>query len=464
MRQGTRKFRKILIANRGEIACRIIWTCKEMGIKTVSVFSEADRDSLHVRFADESICIGAPPSAQSYLNIPAIISAAEITNVDAIHPGYGFLAESPQFAEICEACNIKFIGPRASVIRLMGDKVEARRAMTEAGLPVLPGSPDPLETEEEALNLAREIGFPVIIKAAAGGGGRGMRIVRDASELGVALESASTEAAAAFRNGDIYIERYIERPRHIEIQILADEYNNCIHLGERDCSIQRRHQKLLEEAPSPALSPELRERMGTAAVEACRRVGYSNAGTIEFLLDEDGSFYFMEMNTRIQVEHPVTEMVTLADIVRNQIRVAEGEELGYTQDDLLIVGHAIECRINAEDPETFVPSAGRITACNIPGGPGVRVDTAVYPGYYVPPYYDSMIAKLIVHARTRELAIARMRRALEAMVIEGIKTTIPLHLKIMDDPKFQSGNFSTKYMEEFAANNEQKKLLSLANA
>ncbi len=435
-----------------------------MGIKTVSVFSEADRDSLHVRFADESICIGAPPSAQSYLNIPAIISAAEITNVDAIHPGYGFLAESPQFAEICEACNIKFIGPRASVIRLMGDKVEARRAMTEAGLPVLPGSPDPLETEEEALNLAREIGFPVIIKAAAGGGGRGMRIVRDASELGVALESASTEAAAAFRNGDIYIERYIERPRHIEIQILADEYNNCIHLGERDCSIQRRHQKLLEEAPSPALSPELRERMGTAAVEACRRVGYSNAGTIEFLLDEDGSFYFMEMNTRIQVEHPVTEMVTLADIVRNQIRVAEGEELGYTQDDLLIVGHAIECRINAEDPETFVPSAGRITACNIPGGPGVRVDTAVYPGYYVPPYYDSMIAKLIVHARTRELAIARMRRALEAMVIEGIKTTIPLHLKIMDDPKFQSGNFSTKYMEEFAANNEQKKLLSLANA
>ncbi|MBA2503218.1 MAG: acetyl-CoA carboxylase biotin carboxylase subunit [Pyrinomonadaceae bacterium] len=462
MRQGTRRFRKILIANRGEIACRIIWTCKEMGIKTVSVFSEADRDSLHVRFADESICIGAPPSAQSYLNIPAIISAAEITNVDAIHPGYGFLAESPQFAEICEACNIKFIGPRARVIRLMGDKVEARRAMTEAGLPVLPGSPDPLESEEEALRLAREIGFPVIIKAAAGGGGRGMRIVRDANDLGAALESASTEAAAAFRNGDIYIERYIERPRHIEIQVLADEYNNCIHLGERDCSIQRRHQKLLEEAPSPALSTELRERMGRAAVEACKRVGYSNAGTIEFLLDEDGSFYFMEMNTRIQVEHPVTEMVTLADIVRNQIRIAEGEELGYTQDDVLIVGHAIECRINAEDPETFVPSAGRITACNIPGGPGVRVDTAVYPGYYVPPYYDSMIAKLIVHARTRDLAIARMRRALEAMVIEGIKTTIPLHLKIMNDPQFRSGNFSTKYMEEFAANNGHGSLKSLA--
>jgi len=344
----------------------------------------------------------------------------------------------------------------------MGDKVEARRAMTEAGLPVLPGSPDPLESEEEALRLAREIGFPVIIKAAAGGGGRGMRIVRDANDLGAALESASTEAAAAFRNGDIYIERYIERPRHIEIQVLADEYNNCIHLGERDCSIQRRHQKLLEEAPSPALSTELRERMGRAAVEACKRVGYSNAGTIEFLLDEDGSFYFMEMNTRIQVEHPVTEMVTLADIVRNQIRIAEGEELGYTQDDVLIVGHAIECRINAEDPETFVPSAGRITACNIPGGPGVRVDTAVYPGYYVPPYYDSMIAKLIVHARTRDLAIARMRRALEAMVIEGIKTTIPLHLKIMNDPQFRSGNFSTKYMEEFAANNGHGSLKSLA--
>jgi len=452
-----RKFRKILIANRGEIACRIIWACKEMGIRTVAVYSEADRDSLHVRFADEAICIGAPPSAQSYLNISAVISAAEIANVDAIHPGYGFLAESAYFAEICEACNIKFIGPRASVIRMMGDKVEARRAAQEAGLPILPGSPEPLESEEEALRLAREIGFPVIVKAAAGGGGRGMRIVRTEAELGHALETASTEAAAAFKNGDVYIERYIERPRHIEIQVLADEYGACIHLGERECSIQRRHQKLLEEAPSPVLSADLRNQMGNAAVAACKRINYSNAGTIEFLLDEDTKFYFMEMNTRIQVEHPVTEMVTLADIVRNQIRIAEGEPLGYTQDDLMIVGHSIECRVNAENPETFAPSPGLITAFNLPGGPGVRVDTAAYPGYFVPPYYDSMIAKLIVHARTRELAIARMRRALGAMVVEGIKTTIPLHLKIMDDPKFQAGELSTKFMEEFNDRNNGAK-------
>jgi len=446
---GPRKFRKILIANRGEIACRIIWACKEMGIKTVTVHSAADRDSLHVRFADESICIGPAPSAQSYLNIPAVISAAEITNVDAIHPGYGFLAESSYFAEICEACNIKFIGPRSSVIRLMGDKVEARRAMNEAGVPILPGSPEPVTTAEEGLALARAIGFPVIIKAAAGGGGRGMRIVRAEAELGPALETAANEALAAFKNGDVYIERYIERPRHIEIQVMADEHGNCVHLGERDCSIQRRHQKLLEEAPSPALSPKLRQQMGEVAVAACQRVGYANAGTMEFLLDEDERFYFMEMNTRIQVEHPVTEMVTLADIVRNQIRVAEGEELAYSQKDVIIVGHAIECRINAEDPVTFAPSPGLITAFNIPGGPGVRVDTAIYPGYFVPPYYDSMIAKLIVHARTRELAIMRMRRALESMVIEGIKTTIPLHLKIMDDPQFQAGNYSTKFMEQF---------------
>jgi len=452
-----RKFRKILIANRGEIACRIIWACKEMGIRTVAVYSEADRDSLHVRFADEAICIGAPPSAQSYLNISAVISAAEIANVDAIHPGYGFLAESAYFAEICEACNIKFIGPRARVIRMMGDKVEARRAAQEAGLPILPGSPEPLESEEEALRLAREIGFPVIVKAAAGGGGRGMRIVRTEAELGHALETASTEAAAAFKNGDVYIERYIERPRHIEIQVLADEYGACIHLGERECSIQRRHQKLLEEAPSPVLSADLRDQMGNAAVAACKRINYSNAGTIEFLLDEDNKFYFMEMNTRIQVEHPVTEMVTLADIVRNQIRIAEGEPLGYTQDDLMIVGHSIECRVNAENPETFAPSPGLITAFNLPGGPGVRVDTAAYPGYFVPPYYDSMIAKLIVHARTRELAIARMRRALGAMVVEGIKTTIPLHLKIMDDPKFQAGELSTKFMEEFNDRNNGAK-------
>lgn len=446
---ANREIKKILIANRGEIACRIIWTCKEMGIQTVAVHSEADREALHVKFADEAVCIGPPPSAQSYLNIPAIISAAEITNVDAIHPGYGFLAESARFANVCEDCNIKFIGPRPEVIAMMGDKVEARRTMAAAGVPVLPGSPDPIESPEEAAEIARKIGFPVIIKAAAGGGGRGMRIVRDESELKANLETAQAEALAAFKNGAVYIERYIERPRHIEIQVLADEYGNCIHLGERECSIQRRHQKLLEEAPSPVITPSQREEMGAIAVKACREIGYSSAGTFEFLLDEDGRFYFMEMNTRIQVEHPVTEMVTLADIVRNQIRIAAGEELGYVQEDVQIVGHSIECRINAEDPEKFTPSPGKITAFNIPGGPGVRVDTAVYPGYVVPPYYDSMIAKLIVHARTRELAIARMQRALDMMVIEGIKTTIPLHKKIMADERFRRGDFSTRFMEEF---------------
>ncbi|MDQ3666059.1 MAG: acetyl-CoA carboxylase biotin carboxylase subunit [Acidobacteriota bacterium] len=457
MPSGSRKFKKILIANRGEIACRIVWTCKEMGIRTVAVHSDVDRDSLHVRFADEAACIGPAPSAQSYLNIPAIISTAEIFNVDAIHPGYGFLAESSYFAEICEACNIKFIGPEASVIRLMGDKVEARRAMKEAGLPILPGSPDPITSEEEARKVAREIGFPIIVKAAAGGGGRGMRIVRSEDELGRALEGASTEAAAAFKDGTVYIERYVEGPRHIEIQVLADEHGDCIHLGERECSIQRRHQKLLEEAPSPVLSPELRHQMGEAAVAACKKLGYSSAGTVEFLLDTDNKYYFMEMNTRIQVEHPVTEMVTLADIVRNQIRIAEGEPLGYTQNDLMIVGHAIECRINAENPETFAPSPGLITAFNLPGGPGVRVDTYVYAGYRVPSFYDSLIAKVIVHARTRDLAIARMKRALEAMVVEGIKTTIPLHLKIMDDPKFRAGEISTSFMEYFLAQNGARK-------
>ena len=444
-----RDIRKVLIANRGEIACRLIWTCKEMGIKTVAVHSEADREALHVRFADEAICIGPAPSAQSYLNIPSIISAAEITNVDAVHPGYGFLAESATFAKVCEDCNIKFIGPRPDVIAMMGDKVEARRSMLAAGVPILPGSPDPIESPEEAIKLVNQIGYPVIIKAAAGGGGRGMRIVRREEDLANGLETAQSEALAAFKNGAVYIERYIERPRHIEIQILADEHGNVIHLGERECTIQRRHQKLLEEAPSPVISPELRDRMGAVAVKACQEIGYSNAGTFEFLLDEDDRFYFMEMNTRIQVEHPVTEMVTLADIVRNQVRIATGEEIGYVQSDVQIVGHAIECRINAEDPVKFTPSPGRITAFNIPGGPGVRVDTAVYPGYVVPPYYDSMIAKLIVHARTRELAISRMQRALEMMVVEGIKTTIPLHQKIMRDEKFQRGEFSTKFMEEF---------------
>ena len=445
----TREIRKVLIANRGEIACRIIWTCKEMGIKTVAVHSEADREALHVRFADEAICIGPAPSAQSYLNIPAIISAAEITNADAVHPGYGFLAESATFAKVCEDCNIKFIGPRPDVIAMMGDKVEARRTMKAAGVPILPGTSEPVQSPDEVKELVKEIGYPVIIKAAAGGGGRGMRIVRKHEELESQLETAQAEALAAFKNGAVYVERYIERPRHIEIQILADEHGNCVSLGERECTIQRRHQKLLEEAPSPVISQELREKMGAVAVNACREIGYTNAGTFEFLLDEDGSFYFMEMNTRIHVEHPVTEMVTLADIVRNQIRIACGDDLQYDQSDVQIMGHSIECRINAEDPVKFTPSPGKITAFNIPGGPGVRVDTAVYPGYTVPPYYDSMIAKLIVHARTRELAIARMQRALEMMVVEGIKTTIPLHQKIMADEKFQRGEFSTKFMEEF---------------
>jgi len=444
-----RDIQKILIANRGEIACRIIWTCKEMGIKTVAVHSEADREALHVKFADEAVCIGPAPSAQSYLNIPAIISAAEITDADAIHPGYGFLAESATFAKVCEDCNIKFIGPRPDVIAMMGDKVEARRTMISAGVPILPGSPDPIESAEEAKALTLKIGFPVIIKAAAGGGGRGMRIVRNADELATNLELAQSEALAAFKNGSVYIERYIERPRHIEIQVLADEHNNVIHLGERECTIQRRHQKLLEEAPSPAISQRLRDEMGAVAVKACKEIGYSSAGTFEFLLDEDEQFYFMEMNTRIQVEHPVTEMVTLADIVRNQIVIATGKDTGYTQDEVQISGHSIECRINAEDPVKFTPSPGKITAFNFPGGPGVRVDTAAYPGYVVPPYYDSMIAKLIVHARTRELAIARMQRALEMMVIEGIKTTIPLHQRIMADENFRKGTFSTKFMEEF---------------
>jgi len=420
-----------------------------MDIRTVAIHSEADREALHVRYADEAICIGPASSAESYLNIPSIISAAEITNVDAIHPGYGFLAESAIFAKICEDCNIKFIGPRPEVIAMMGDKVEARRTMTEAGVPILPGSPEPIESADEAKKLAKEIGFPVIIKASAGGGGRGMRIVRSEAELETNLETAQSEALAAFKNGAVYIERYIERPRHIEIQVLADEHGNCIHLGERECTIQRRHQKLLEEAPSPVITPAQREAMGAVAVNACKAIGYSSAGTFEFLMDEDGSFYFMEMNTRIQVEHPVTEMVTLADIVRNQIRIASGEDLQYQQSDVQIVGHSIECRINAEDPVKFTPSPGKITTFNIPGGPGVRVDTAVYPGYTVPPYYDSMIAKLIVHARTRELAIARMQRALDMMVVEGIKTTIPLHKAIMADEKFQKGDFSTKFMEEF---------------
>lgn len=442
-------FKKILIANRGEIACRIIWTCKELGIKTVAVHSEADKDALHVRYADEAICIGPPPSVGSYLHIPAIIAAAEITDVDAIHPGYGFLSENAHFAEVCGDCNIKFIGPNPGVIRRMGDKAEAKRTMREAGVPVTPGSEGLLEDEEIAVVEAERIGYPVLIKATAGGGGRGMRVARNAEELRTAYNTARAEAETAFKNSGVYLEKYIERPRHIEIQVLADEHGNVIHLGERECSIQRRHQKLIEESPSPAVSKELREEMGRIAVKACQEVGYSSAGTIEFLLDEGDKFYFMEMNTRIQVEHPVTELVTISDLIAAQIRVAAGEPVGRTQEEILFFGHAIECRINAEDPEKFTPSPGRITTFNLPTGPGVRVDTAAYAGYFVPPYYDSMIAKLIVHHRTRERAIMRMRRALEATVIEGIKTTIPLHLKIMDDPDFQSGNFSTRFMERF---------------
>ncbi len=443
-------FKKILIANRGEIATRIIWACKEMGIRTVAVYSEADRDSLHVRFADEAFCIGPPPSSKSYLNIPQVISTAEVTNVDAIHPGYGFLAENAYFAEVCEACNIKFIGPSPQSIRLMGDKAQARASMKAAGVPITPGFDGIIQSEDEAIGIAGEIGYPVIIKASAGGGGRGMRIVRDKEELLTSLPAAQQEAQIAFDNPAVYIEKYIEIARHIEIQVLADEHGNVLHLGERECSIQRRHQKLIEESPSPVLTPELRQKMGETAVRACQEIGYANAGTIEFLLDQDQNYYFMEMNTRIQVEHPVTEMVTDTDLVREQIQVAAGEHLRFKQDDITFRGHAIECRINAESPVTFTPSPGRITAFNIPGGPGVRVDTAAYPGWVVPPHYDSLVAKLIVHHHTRELAIARMRRALEAMIIEGIETTVPVHQQILADPDFVAGNLSTKFMERFA--------------
>jgi acetyl-CoA carboxylase biotin carboxylase subunit len=444
-------FKKILIANRGEIATRIIWACKELGIRTVAVHSECDRDSLHVRFADEAICIGPPPSNMSYLNIPMIISAAEITNVDAIHPGYGFLAENAYFAEVCERCNIKFIGPSPEAIRLMGDKAQARAAMKAAGVPITPGFDGIIEDDDEAVGIAEEIGYPAIIKASAGGGGRGMRIVRDRKELLAALPAARHEAEVAFNNPSVYVEKYIETARHIEIQVLGDSYGNVVHLGERECSIQRRHQKLIEESPSPALTPEVRERMGEAAVRACLEIGYTSAGTMEFLLDENKNFYFMEMNTRIQVEHPVTEMVTNTDLVREQILIAAGEELEFQQEDIIFSGHAIECRINAESPKTFTPSPGLITAFNTPGGPGVRVDTAAYPGWFVPPHYDSLVAKLVVHHRTREMAIARMQRALEAMIVEGIETTVPLHQEILDDEEFIAGNLSTRFMEHFLA-------------
>jgi acetyl-CoA carboxylase biotin carboxylase subunit len=442
-------FRKILIANRGEIATRIIWACKELGIRTVAVHSEADRDSLHVRFADESVCIGPAPSSMSYLNIPAVISAAEVTNVDAIHPGYGFLAENAYFAEVCEACNVTFIGPKPESIRLMGDKAQARAAMKSVGVPVTPGFDGLIEDESDAARVAQQIGYPVIIKATAGGGGRGMRIVRNQEELIAALPAAQHEARIAFNNPSVYLERYLETARHIEIQILADSHGNVVHLGERECSIQRRHQKLIEESPSPAVTPELRRLMGEVAVGACREIGYVSAGTIEFLLDEDLNFYFMEMNTRIQVEHPVTELVTNTDLVREQILIAAGERMEFDQEDIVFSGHAIECRINAESPVTFAPSPGLITAFNIPGGPGVRVDTAAYPGWFVPPHYDSLIAKLIVHHRTRDMAIARMQRALEAMIVEGVETSVTLHQRVLSDPDFIAGKISTRFMDRF---------------
>src|SRR5437762_10198545 len=442
-------FKKILIANRGEVAMRIIFACREMGIKTVAVFSEADENSLHVRFADEDVCIGPPRSADSYLNVPAVISAAEITGADAIHPGYGFLSESAYLAEVCEACHIKFIGPDPQVIRLMGDKARARRVMKKAGVPILPGSDGPIDNEEKALKLAKDIGYPVIVKATAGGGGRGMRIVRAAGELSHAVKTAQREAEAAFSVGDVYIEKYVESPRHIEFQILGDHHGSMVHLGERECSIQRRHQKLIEESPSPGLSEKMRRKMGGIVIDAAKAVQYTNAGTFEFLMDSEGRFYFMEANTRLQVEHPVADMVTGTDIVKEQIRVAAGERLSFKQSEVTFTGHAIECRVNAEDPDTFVPSPGVIHVFSVPGGPGVRVETAAHSECTISPYYDSMIAKIIVHGRDRQEAIARMRRTLEMTVVEGIKTTIPLHLRILAHADFVAGKLSTSFMDRF---------------
>jgi acetyl-CoA carboxylase biotin carboxylase subunit len=444
-------FKKILIANRGEIALRVIIACRELGIKTVAVYSEADENSLHVRFADEDVCIGPARSADSYLNVPAVISAAEVTGADAIHPGYGFLSESAYLAEVCEACHIKFIGPDPQVLRLMGDKARARRVMKKAGIPVLPGSDGPIENEDRALKLAKEIGYPVIVKATAGGGGRGMRVVRAPADLPQAVKTAQREAEVAFGVPDVYLEKYVESPRHIEFQILGDQFGSVVHLGERECSIQRRHQKLIEESPSPALTDKMRRKMGSIVVDAAKAVQYANAGTFEFLMDPDGRFYFMEANARLQVEHPVTEMVTGIDIVKTQIRVAAGERLSWKQSEIAFTGHAIECRVNAEDPETFVPSPGLIQAFSAPGGPGVRVDTFAHAECTVSPYYDSMIAKIVAHGRDRSEALARMRRTLDMTVIEGIKTSIPLHRRMLDDPDFVAGRLSTSFMERFLA-------------
>jgi acetyl-CoA carboxylase biotin carboxylase subunit len=439
---------KILIANRGEIALRIISACKEMGIKTVAVHSEADRDALHVRYADDDVCIGPALSKQSYLNISSIIAAAEITGADAIHPGYGFLAENPHFAEIVGECQMTFIGPSPEAIRLMGDKSNARDAAKRAGVPILPGSDGPVRSVDDALDVARTIGFPVILKASAGGGGRGMRICGAEGDLAGAYEAARSEAERAFGSGDVYIEKYLEHPRHIEIQIFGDYHGRIVSLGERECSIQRRHQKLIEESPSPAITDEIRRQMGEAAIRLCQAVNYVNAGTIEFLY-QDERFYFMEMNTRIQVEHAVTEEVTGIDLVKEQIRVANGDPLSVPNGEFRLRGHAIEFRINAEDSRTFAPNPGKIKEFHVPGGPGVRVDTAAYRDYVVPPHYDSMIAKLIVKGKDRDEAIARGRRALELFIIEGVKTSIPLHRAIIEDPRFQRGDFSTRFMESF---------------
>jgi len=451
-------FKKILIANRGEIALRVICACKELGIRTVAIYSEADRNSLPVRFADEAICVGPPQLSQSYLNIPAVISAAEIANVDAIHPGYGLLSENANFAEVCETCNIKFIGPSPEVIRLMGEKEKARAAMKKSGVPILPGSEGVLSGEGEALEWAKTVGFPVIIKASAGGGGRGMRIIRSEAELPGLYAAAQAEAAAAFGNGDLYMEKYVEHPRHIEFQVLADEHGNVVSLGERECSIQRRHQKLLEESPSTQMTPDLRKQIGEVLSKTLSEIGYVNAGTIEFLMDRDRGLYFIEMNTRIQVEHPVTEMVTDVDLVKAQIAIAMGEKMeNVLHGPVLHRGHAIECRINAEHPEKFTPSAGKITTFHPPGGTGVRIDTAAYAEGVIPPYYDSLIAKLVVRGKDREEAISRMSRALGMFIVEGVHTTIPLHRKILSDPEFRAGHTDTTFIERFLARNGEKK-------
>ena len=443
-------FEKILIANRGEVALRVIRACRELGIRTVAVYSEADRDSLHVRFSDEDICIGPPPARDSYLNIPRIVAAAEITGAEAIHPGYGFLAENAEFAEICERSGLVFVGPTADQIRRMGNKAEARRTMQDAGVPVVPGSDGPVADEEEAVEEASRLGYPVMIKASSGGGGKGMRLGEDEDGLRRSFIMARNEAKAAFDDPTVYLEKYIARPRHVEIQVMGDEHGNIVHYGERDCSVQRRHQKLVEESPSPALDSELRRKMGEAGVRAARSIDYRNAGTVEFLLDASGHFYFMEMNTRIQVEHPVTEGVTAVDLVKEQIRVAAGEELTLREPPALR-GHAIECRINAEDPEHgFRPSPGRITAFHAPGGPGVRVDTHVYAGYLVPPYYDSLIAKLIVRAHDREEALSRAYHALDEFIVEGIHTTIPYLRRVLSHPDFAAGDVDTHFIERLS--------------